>query len=76
MFEFLEPEVTTAARLRVISRQNAEIQEEYINRIRIDDMELDKIKQLTRNIIFLSWDIKEESKFRIKMAQLLDLRRD
>ncbi len=75
MFEFLEPEVTTAARLKVISYQNAEIQEEYTNRIRID-MELDKINQLARSIIFLSSNIKEESKFKIKMAQLIDLRRD
>lgn len=74
MFQFLEPEATTPARLRVISRQDTDIQDEYMNRIRIDDMRRDQIDQLSCNVILLSEGIEEESKFRNKIYDFIALK--
>jgi hypothetical protein len=76
IFQFLEPEVKTVARWRVISHQNSEIQQEYMNRIRIEDMKLDKINQIACNIVHLSLDIEEESNFRRKIAEFIAQKRD
>lgn len=47
-----------------------------MNRIRIEDMKLDKINQIACNIVHLSLDIEEESKFRRKMAEFIAQKRD
>lgn len=63
-FKFLEPETITMVRLRQISQQNVEIQQDYIQRIRIHEMKHEEFIQIVFNSEIFSWDRPEEHKFK------------
>jgi hypothetical protein len=64
-FQFLEDETYTIARLEVISREPLDIQNEYMDRISIVDMNEGQINTLSHNIMSLVGENNQEFKDRI-----------